>query len=197
MTRSVFLVAATAATVALLTACGGADIPADDSSASRSVSASASAPTTTPGSPAPGVPGPAAETAAPAPETTVPAPEVTLPPPEATVPDPEAPVPGDTGVTESPAPSENHCAVVTDEYLITSLRMTGPPDSLVPLQDSRCTGSFASANHWPEGALHPELYLFQYSESPAHWRFIEHGYGGMDCAGKYGLSPEDAQILRC
>ena len=188
MTRSVLLVAATATVAAVLTACGGEDLPDNGSSASSS--ASASAPTTTPGSPAPGAPGPNAETAVPALETTVPAPETTVPAPEATV-------PGDTGVTESAAPSENHCAVVTDQYLITSLRMTGPPDSLVSLQDSRCTGSFASANHWPEGALHPELYLFQYSEAPGHWRFIEHGYGGMDCAGKYGLSPEAAQILRC
>lgn len=187
MTRSVLLVAATATVAALLTACGGEGTPDTGSSASSSVSASTSAPATTPESQASA---PDAGTAAPAPETTEPA-------PEATVPDPEAGDPGDTGVTQSPAPSEDHCAVVTDEYLITSLRMTGPPDSLVPLEDSRCTGSFASANHWAEGALHPELYVFQYSEEAGHWRFVEHGYGGMDCAGKYGLSPEDAQILRC
>ncbi|WP_067852157.1 hypothetical protein [Nocardia shimofusensis] len=187
MKRSVLLIAATATAAAVLTACGGEDASDKGSAASTTVSTSASAPATTPGAP---VPGPDAGTAAPAPETTVPAPEATVPAPEPTV-------PGDTGVTESPAPSEDHCAVVTDEYLITSLRMTGPPNSLVPLQDSRCTGTFASANNWPEGALHPELYLFQYSEAHGHWRFIEHGYGGMDCAGKYGLSPEAASILRC
>lgn len=193
MTRSVLLIAATTTAAAVLTACGGEDAT-DNGSASSTVSTSASAPATTSRSPAPG---PDAGTAAPAPDATLPAPEATEPAPEATVPAPEPTVPVDTGVTEPPASTDDHCAIVTDEYLITSLRMTGPPDSLVPLQDSRCVGTVASANNWPEGALHPELYIFQYSEAHGHWRFVEHGYGGMDCAGKYGLSPEAASILRC
>jgi len=189
MTRSVLLIAATATAAAVLTACGGDDASDNGSAASSTVSTSAS-----PRTPAAG---PDAGTAAPGPDATVPAPEATVPAPEATVPAPEPTAPVDTGVTEPPASTDDHCALVTDEYLITSLRMTGPPDSLVPLQDSRCVGTFASANNWPEGALHPELYIFQYSEAHGHWRFVEHGYGGMDCAGKYGLSPEAASILRC
>lgn len=187
MTRSVLLLAATVTAAAVLTACGGEDASGNGSTPSKTVSTSASAPATTSAAAAPG---PDAGTAAPAPETTVPAPETTVPAPEPTV-------PADTGVTEPPASSEDHCAIVTDEYLITSLRMTGPPDSLVPLQDARCVGTLASANNWPEGALHPELYIFQYSEAHGHWRFVEHGYGGMDCAGKYGLTPEAAATLRC
>lgn len=194
MKRSVLLIAAAATAAAVLAACGGEDASDKGSAASTAVSTSASAPATAPGAPAPG---PDAGTAAPAPETTVPAPEATVPAPEATVPAPEPTVPGDTGVTESPAPSEDHCAIVGDEYLTTSLQMTGGSTRLVPLQDSRCTGTFASANHWPEGAQHPELYLFRYSEAHGHWRFVDHGYGGMNCAGKYGLSAEDASILRC
>ena len=187
MTRSVLLIATTATAAAVLTACGSEDASDNGSATSSTVSTSVSAPATTPHTPAPG---PDAGTAAPAPDATAPAPEATAPAPEPTV-------PVDTGVTEPPASTDDHCAVVTDEYLITSLRMTGPPDSLVPLQDSRCVGTFASANNWPEGAPHPQLYIFQYSEAPGHWRFVEHGYGGMDCAGKYGLSPEAASILRC
>ncbi|MEU1955274.1 hypothetical protein ACH474_28205 [Nocardia rhamnosiphila] len=91
------------------------------------------------------------------------------------------------------------CAEVTDAYLITTLRMTGLPRyPLADLQQARCSGSFASAMSYPEGTLHPVMYLFEYSEQNGHthWRVIDVGEG-LDCVNRHGVPADVGNEIGC
>ncbi len=91
------------------------------------------------------------------------------------------------------------CAEVTREYLITTLRMTGMPQyPLADLQQARCSGNFASAMAYPEGTLHPVMYLFEYSEQNGytHWRVIDVGEG-LDCVNRHGVPADVGSAIGC
>jgi hypothetical protein len=102
--------------------------------------------------------------------------------------------------TVAPAPPvADPCAEVTDEYLITTLRMTGMPRyPLADLQQARCSGTFASAMSYPEGTLHPVMYLFEYSEQDGHthWRVIDVGEG-LDCVNRHGVPADVGSEIGC
>lgn len=88
---------------------------------------------------------------------------------------------------------------MSDEYLITSVRMTGTPRfPLADLRQSRCSGNFASAMSYPEGTLHPVMYLFEYSEQNGHslWRLIDVGEA-LDCVNRHGVPADDGLEIGC
>jgi hypothetical protein len=96
-------------------------------------------------------------------------------------------------------PVADPCAEVTDEYLITTLRMTGMPRyPLADLEQARCSGSFASAMSYPEDTLHPVMYLFEYSEQDGHtyWRVIDVGEG-LDCVNRHGVPAGVGREIGC
>lgn len=96
-------------------------------------------------------------------------------------------------------PVADPCAEVTREYLITTLRMTGMPQyPLADLQQARCSGNFASAMAYPEGTLHPVMYLFEYSEQNGytHWRVIDVGEG-LDCVNRHGVPADVGSAIGC
>ncbi|MGW0246583.1 hypothetical protein ACWDYH_08075 [Nocardia goodfellowii] len=177
MTRSVLLATAAATLAVSLTACGGEGASDAAPSASNPVSASASGT-------APGTVAPTTGTTAPAVETTSSA--VQQPQP-ATSPAQEP--------TAAPTTAEP-CAVVTREYLITTLRMTASPDyPLADLQDARCSGNYATALSQPEGTLHPVVYMFKYS-APVGWRLMGVD-DAIDCVNRHGVPLEDARVIGC
>ncbi|WP_063061947.1 hypothetical protein [Nocardia sienata] len=88
---------------------------------------------------------------------------------------------------------------MTDEYLITTLRMTGMPRyPLADLEQARCSDTFASAWAQPEGTLHPVMYLFEYSEQDGHlhWRVIDVGEG-LDCVNRHGVPADVGREIGC
>ncbi|MFE7797719.1 hypothetical protein [Nocardia sp. NPDC057440] len=179
MTRPVLLAAAAATIAVVLTACGGEGVsdagPSGSSTVSTRVSTSTAAAKST--EPAAGSTEPAAETTKPAAETTKPAASA-------------APEPSTAPPTADP------CAEVTREYLITTLRMTGSPRfPLADLQRARCSGTYASAQSMPDGALHPEMYLFKYSELNG-WRVIDVG-NALDCVNRHGVPADVGREIGC
>ncbi|MBF6366296.1 hypothetical protein IU469_11280 [Nocardia puris] len=180
------LLAAAAAIAMALTACGGEDAADAGASASSTVSASTTAPASATPTPAEQAPAPAGDTPAPAGNPPAPAPGNPAPAPA-----PENPAPAPSTAPPQSAP----CDVVTREYLITTLRMTGSPDvHMADLQDARCSGNFATAMTYPEGVLHPEMYLFKYTEEG--WRLLEIGLG-MDCVNRLGVPRADGVAIGC
>ncbi|MEV0338466.1 hypothetical protein AB0H49_05525 [Nocardia sp. NPDC050713] len=182
------LLAAVAATAAVtLSACGGEGASNAGSSASSTVSKTVSTTVPTVETTAPG-----AETTAPGAETTAPSAETTAPATKSTVTS-AAPQPSDTPSADEP------CAMVTREFLITSLRMTGTPKyPLADLQRARCSGTFASAMSHPEGTLHPVMYLFQYSawNGNMRWHVIDVGEG-LDCVNRHGVPAAAGREIGC
>ncbi|MFI9408129.1 hypothetical protein [Nocardia sp. NPDC052316] len=177
MTRSVLLATAAATLAVALTACGGEGASDAAPSASSTVSTSARAA-------ASGTVAPTAETTAPAAETTSPA---------AGKPEPTTSATPQT--TAAPATAKP-CAVVTREYLITTLRMTASPKyPLADLQNARCSGNYATALSQPEGTLHPVVYMFKYAE-PAGWRLMGVD-DAIDCVNRHGVPLEDARVIGC
>ncbi|GAA5102401.1 hypothetical protein [Nocardia iowensis] len=177
MTRSVLLATAAATLAVALTACGGEG--ASDAAPSASSTVSTSARGT---APAPGTVEPTAETTAPAIKTT---------PPAAAEPEPA------TSAAPQTAPATaKPCAVVTREYLITTLRMTASPKyPLADLQNARCSGNYATALSQPEGTLHPVVYMFKYS-APEGWRLMGVD-DAIDCVNRHGVPLEDARVIGC
>ncbi|WP_194813544.1 hypothetical protein [Nocardia sp. XZ_19_385] len=180
MTRHILLAAVAAVAAVTLTACGGEGAsnagPSASSTASKTAPATASTVETT---------APGAETPAPDVETTAPATKSTT--------SSAAPLPSDTPSADQP------CAVVTREYLITSLRMTGTPKyPMADLQNARCSGTYASAMSHPEGTLHPVMYLFQYSSRNGHmgWYVIDVGEG-LDCVNRHGVPAAAGRAIGC
>ncbi|WP_378740182.1 hypothetical protein [Nocardia brasiliensis] len=179
MTRSVLLATAAATLAVALTACGGEGASDAALSASSTVSTSARGTAPTPGTVAP-----TAETTAPAVETTSPAAE-----------EPE-PATSATPKTTAAPTTAKPCAVVTREYLITTLRMTASPEyPLADLQNARCSGNYATALSQPEGTLHPVVYMFKYS-APAGWRLMGVD-DAIDCVNRHGVPLEDARAIGC
>ncbi|MET8777125.1 hypothetical protein ABZV58_19140 [Nocardia sp. NPDC004654] len=189
------LLAAVAATAAVtLSACGGEGASNAGSSASSTVSKTVSTTVPTVETTAPGAEttAPGAETTAPGAETTAPSAETTAPATKSTVTS-AAPQPSDTPSADEP------CAMVTREFLITSLRMTGTPKyPLADLQRARCSGTFASAMSYPEGTLHPVMYLFQYSawNGNMRWHVIDVGEG-LDCVNRHGVPAAAGREIGC
>ncbi|WP_280234644.1 hypothetical protein [Nocardia cyriacigeorgica] len=124
------------------------------------------------------------------------------PAPPAAQPEPPAAQPGPSSAQPGPSAGEpvaDPCAVVTREYLITTLRMTGGPQfPLADLQQPRCLGLFATAMGTSDGASPAEVYLFQYGEHAGqkHWRVIDVGTD-LDCVNRHGVPAADARPLQC
>ncbi|WP_280380575.1 hypothetical protein [Nocardia wallacei] len=140
-----------------------------------------------------------AETTRPAPGGTAPV-ASSAPEPAAAPAAPSAALaPGNSAAPAPAPPVADPCADVTDEYLITTLRMTGTPRyPLARLEQARCSGSFASAMSHPEGTLHPVMYLFEYSERDGHthWRVIDVGEG-LDCVNRHGVPAAAGAAIGC
>ncbi len=189
MTRSALFTAFAAALTISVAACGGGSesgaentrpAPGGTASVASSAPEPAAAPAAPSAAPAPG------NSAAPAPAPDTSAPLV-----------PPAPAPAPTAAPAPPV--ADPCADVTDEYLITTLRMTGTPRyPLARLEQARCSGSFASAMSHPEGTLHPVMYLFEYSERDGHthWRVIDVGEG-LDCVNRHGVPAAVGAEIGC
>ncbi|MEU8901164.1 hypothetical protein [Nocardia sp. NPDC048505] len=176
MTRSVLLATATAALAVALTACGGEGASDAAPSASSTVSTSARG-TTTPATVAP-----TGETTAPTLETTAPA--------------AEEPAPSKPPKTTAAPASAEPCAVVTREYLITTLRMTGGPKfPLADLQNAKCSGNYATALSQPEGTLHPVVYMFKYTPNVG-WNVMGVD-DAVDCVNRHGVPLADARVIGC
>ncbi|MFQ6396144.1 hypothetical protein ACLMAJ_22055 [Nocardia sp. KC 131] len=91
------------------------------------------------------------------------------------------------------------CAVVTREYLITTLRMTGGPRfPLADLEQPRCSGDYATARSVPDGETQPSMYLFHYVEQDGqlHWRVIDLG-SALDCVNRNGVPAQVARQIGC
>ncbi|MEV0299414.1 hypothetical protein [Nocardia sp. NPDC050710] len=177
MTRRILLAATAAVT---LSACGGEG--ASNAGPSASSTVSKTVPTTVS----------IVETTAPSAETTAPSAETTAPATKSAVTS-AAPRPSDTPSADEP------CAMVTREFLITSLRMTGGPKyPLADLQRARCSGTYASAMSQPEGTLHPVMYLFRYSARNGHmlWHVIDVGEG-LDCVNRHGVPAAAGREIGC
>ncbi|MEV6279157.1 hypothetical protein [Nocardia sp. NPDC051832] len=175
MTRSVLLATAATTLAVALTACGGEGASDAAPSASSTVSTSARGTAPTPGTVAP-----SAETTAPAVVTTAPA----------------AAEPTTSAAPTTAAPAAKPCAVVTREYLITTLRMTASPKyPLADLQNAKCSGNYATALSQPEGTLHPVVYMFKYS-APEGWRLMGVD-DAIDCVNRHGVPLEDARVIGC
>ncbi|WP_147144265.1 hypothetical protein [Nocardia ninae] len=148
------MLATAAATLALaLTACGGEGATEAAPSASSTVSTSARGTATAPG-------------------TVAPTTDATAPDVETTAPAVEEPVTSSAPATTAAPTTAAPCAVVTREYLITTLRMTASPEyPLADLQNPRCSGNYATAQSQPKGTLHPVVYMFKYT-APVGWRLM-------------------------
>ncbi|MFD0360702.1 hypothetical protein ACFQZZ_04475 [Nocardia sp. GCM10030253] len=182
MTRSVLLATAAATLAVALTACGGEG--ASDAAPSASSTVSTSARGT---APAPGTVAPTTDTTSPADEEPEPA---TSPAPETTA------APTTAAPTTAAPTTAEPCAVVTREYLITTLRMTASPDiPLADLQNARCSGNYATALSQPKGTLHPVVYMFKYS-APVGWRLMGVD-DAIDCVNRHGVPLEDARVIGC
>ncbi|MGW0247221.1 hypothetical protein ACWDYH_11345 [Nocardia goodfellowii] len=170
MTRFAFSAAVATAAI-VLTACGGADTADSGPSASSAVTS-------------PRVSAPASTSTAPAPSEAPPVPTVSKPP---------------VVTSSGAAPTADPCAVVTREYLITTLRMTGGPRfPLADLEQPKCAGTYATARSVPDGQTQPSMYLFQYSEQGGqlHWRVTDVG-SALDCVNRHGVPAQVARQIGC
>ncbi|MEV0297557.1 hypothetical protein [Nocardia sp. NPDC050710] len=177
MTRSVLLATAAVTLAVALTACGS------EGASDAAPSASSTVSTSTRGTaPAPGSVAPTTDTTSPADEEPEPA---------------ASPAPKTTAAPTTAAPTTaTPCAVVTREYLITTLRMTASPDiPLADLQNARCSGNYATALSQPKGTLHPVVYMFKYS-APVGWRLMGVD-DAIDCVNRHGVPLEDARVIGC
>lgn len=107
--------------------------------------------------------------------------------------------PAAPSVEKTPQATADPCAVVTREYLITTLRMTGGARfPLADLEQPRCSGNYATARSVPDGKTQPSMYLFHYAEQEGHvhWRVIGLG-SALDCVSNDGVPAEAARRIGC